>query len=334
MSSTPDGPSSDDYGGLSAEEASSVIAIAQQVLGDEAAAVARVAAHVGGDYCRALDLILGCSGRLIVLGVGKSGLIGRKIAATFSSTGQPSSYLHPADALDGGLGIVTDVDVALFLSNSGETEELVRLLPWFADRGVAVIALTGTPNSTIGRQADVTLDASVEREACPLNLVPTTSAIAALAVTEALAMSAMRARGFGARDFQRLQPDERRGRRHAARVAEVMRRHGLPFVHRSATVRECVSVMSRDELGLAIVVDDSRKLCGIVTDGDLRRGLERLEEPMNQGVASIMTESPVSIGEGASVLEADQRMRRLRIKALIVRNVHDEVVGIVELFDS
>src|SRR5262245_40027768 len=135
------------------EEIASVIATAQQVLSDEAAAIARVAANVAGDYCRALDLILGCSGRLIVLGVGKSGLIGRKIAATFSATGQPSLYLHPTDALDGGLGIVTDADVALFLSNSGETEELVRLLPWFADRGVAVIALTGMPSSTLGRQA-------------------------------------------------------------------------------------------------------------------------------------------------------------------------------------
>jgi arabinose-5-phosphate isomerase len=313
---------------------SNIVAAARQTLEQQSAAIARLASRVGDSYCRTLALILGCSGRLVISGVGKSGLVARKIAATFTCIGAPSYFLHPTDALHGDLGMVTESDVALLISSSGETEEILKLLPLLRDFAVPVIALVGDLKSTLGQRADVALDVSVEREACPLNLVPTTSTLAILAMGDALAISTMQARKFASRDFAKLHPGGNLGKRLLSRVRDVMHRHPLPFVNPGDSVRDCVVSMTRGRRGVAIVLDEGSSLRGIVTDGDLRRALQRLDAPLDATVAEIMTKSPVTISEDASLAEAEERMHRLRLKALIVMNSSEEVVGLVDIFDG
>jgi arabinose-5-phosphate isomerase len=314
------------------EQEEEIEAFARDSFEHQAAAIATLASRIGRDFHCALSLILGCSGRLVVSGVGKSGLIAQKIAATFSSTGTPSFFLHPTEALHGDLGMVCAGDLALLISNSGETEEIMRLLPALRARQVRIIALVGDLKSTIGQRVDVALDVSVDREVCPLNLVPTTSVLAAHAMGDALAISAMRGRNFAAHDFAQLHPAGHLGKRLLCRVRDAMRRHHLPFVTPAETLRECVMTMTRGRAGLAIVMD-GRKLSGIVTDGDVRRALQR-PDALQAKVSEIMTESPVTIGEDASLAEAEERMHRLRLKALIVLNSSQEVVGLVEIFDG
>ncbi len=311
-----------------------VVREARAAMREQSAAVARLSTRVGADYCRALALISRCQGRLVISGVGNVGLIGRKVAATFSCTGRPSFFLHPTDALHGDLGMVREGDVALLLTVSGENDELIRLLPYLAERGLGIIVMTGDPESTIARQADVTLDVSVERESSPLNLVPTTSTLAMLAMSDALAISAMSSVGFGTNDFARLHPGGSLGRKLSASVRDGMRRHDLPFVLPTASVRSCVKIMSRGRCGLAIVRDAAGKLCGLVTDGDLRRALQRSERTFDATVAEIMTRSPVTIGDHASLVEAHERMQQLRLKALVVINSSHEVLGLVDVFDA
>jgi arabinose-5-phosphate isomerase len=318
----------------SVHDQSRVIDAARQVFEQQSLSIARLASRLGSSYCDALQLLGNCSGRLVASGIGKSGLIGRKLAATFSCSGMPSFFLHPTEALHGDLGMVREGDIALVISNSGETQEVITLLPSLRERGVPIIALLGDLNSTIGRRVDIALDVSVEREACPLNLIPTTSTMAALAMGEALALSAMAARDFCAAQFAQLHPGGNLGRRLACRVRDVMRRQQLPFIGPTDSVSHCIVVMTAGRCGLAIVMDERRQLVGIVTDGDLRRALQRNAGALSMQVNDIMTRNPVTITQGASLAEAEERMHRLRIKHLLVLNEDKEVAGLVEIFDG
>ena len=297
----------------------------------QARAVAQLADRVDADYERALDILLECRGRIVVCGIGKSGLVGRKLAATFASTGSPSLFLHPAEALHGDLGMLTEHDVALLVCYSGETPEVTRLLPCLEAMGMPSIALVGAMESTLARAADVALDVSVEREVCPYNLAPTTSALAALAMGDALAVSLMRARGFSERDFARFHPGGSLGRRFL-RVADVMQKEALPLVVPTTLVCDALFAMTQRRWGLAIVVDDNDQLVGLVTDGDLRRALRKRPNLLATPVSEIMTPSPVTIHERAPVTEADECMQSLRLKALIVLNDEHRVSGVIEVF--
>jgi arabinose-5-phosphate isomerase len=297
----------------------------------QAEALSKLTQRLDASFARALDILSRCRGRIVVCGIGKSGLIGRKLASTFACTGSPSAFLHPAEALHGDLGMLTTDDVVLFVCYSGETAEVMRILPYMRSVAVPSIALVGVVDSTLGRFADVAIDVSVEREACPLNLAPTTSALASLAMGDALALSLMRLRGFSPEDFARFHPGGALGRRFT-RVADVMHKEDLPFVLPTTTIGEALLVMSYGRRGLAIVLDDSDRLCGIVTDGDLRRALASKGDLLDREVSEIMTQTPVTIVESAPVAEAEERMQSLRLKALVVVNSEGRVSGVIEVF--
>ena len=308
-----------------------LMAEARKGLELQAAAVARLTQRLDAGFAKALDILSRCRGRIVVCGIGKSGLIGRKLASTFACTGSPSSFLHPAEALHGDLGMLTADDVVLFVCYSGETPEVMRLLPYMRSVAVPSIALVGVVNSTLGRFADVAIDVSVEREACPLNLAPTTSALASLAMGDALALSLMRLRGFSSEDFARFHPGGSLGRRFM-RVVDVMHKEELPFVLPTTTVGEALLVMSHGRRGLAIVLDESDELCGVVTDGDLRRALTCKGNLLEREVSEIMTRTPVTVLESVPVAEAEERMQSRRLKALIVLNAEGRVSGVIEVF--
>jgi len=309
-----------------------LMAEARKGLELQAEALAKLTQRLDASFAKALDILSRCRGRIVVCGIGKSGLIGRKLASTFACTGSPSAFLHPAEALHGDLGMLTVDDVVLFVCYSGETPEVMSILPYMRSVAVPSIALVGVVNSTLGRFADVAIDVSVEREACPLNLAPTTSALASLAMGDALALSLMRLRGFSPEDFARFHPGGSLGRRFT-RVGDVMHKEELPFVPRTTTVGEALLVMSHGRRGLAIVLDEADKLCGVVTDGDLRRALRSSKgNLLNREISEIMTRTPVTVSESAPVAEAEERMQSLRLKALIVVNAEGRVSGVIEVF--
>lgn len=312
----------------------SVLGAVRESLVTQAEAVAKLATRIDDDFLKALNLIVGCKGRLIVCGIGKSGLIGRKTAATFACSGTPSFFLHPAEAAHGDLGMITGQDVMLLISNSGETQEIVRLLPFLQEQGIPLIAIVGRTGSSMGRAADAVIDVSVDHEACPLNLVPTTSAMTTLAMGDALAMAAMRVRDFSADDFGRFHPGGSLGHRLNSRVRDVMQTSPLPLALESTPVSDMLVSMTVGRCGLVVVTNENRQLRGIVTDGDLRRALQMHRDLLQHNVGDIMTTQPVAIHESASVREADERMRRLRIKALVVVNDDNQVCGIAEIFHS
>jgi arabinose-5-phosphate isomerase len=317
---------------LEADEA--ILATAREALSTQALALGRVASRLDAQFCRALDRILECRGRVIVCGMGKSGLIGRKLAATFSCSGTPSSFLHAAEASHGDLGMVTADDVMMLVSNSGHTDEVRWLLPYFAELGVPIISLVGDPASPVARAADVLLDVSVDQEMCPHNLMATTSALATLAIGDALAVAAMRKREFSAEDFARFHPGGALGRRLNRRVGDVMKSRELPVASPDVSVREALLTMSAGRCGLVVFVNETRNPVGIITDGDLRRGLQASADLLALPAAGVMTPSPVTIREDASVQEATERMHRLRIKALVVVDAGNRVVGVVDIFDD
>lgn len=308
--------------------------IARAALRDQADALQRMAVRINADFSAALHMILGCKGRVVVCGMGKSGLIGRKIAATLSSTGTPAFFLHPGDAVHGDLGMVTVKDVILLISNSGQTDEMVWLLPFFREVGVPIIALVGRVDSVVGRAADVVLDISVERETCPHNLAPTTSALSTMAMGDALAVAAMRARRFTPDDFARFHPGGTLGRRLTRRVRDVMKFLELPLASEDMLTDEAVLVMNAGGCGLVVIVDADRQPIGIVTDGDLRRALQHPQGLLGTRLSEIMTRNPVTIRETATYKEAQERMHRLRLKALIAVDEANHVTGVVEIFDD
>ena len=304
----------------------------RRVIRLECEALAETERRLDERFTRAVELIAASTGRVIVAGVGKSGLIGRKIAATFTSTGTPATFLHPVDSVHGDLGIVGDDDVAILISKSGETDELVGLLQHLKRFGVHTIALTGVVESTLARHADVALDAWVREEACPHDLAPTTSTTAALAIGDALAVALLEERGFRREDFARIHPGGSLGRQLLTRVDEIMVTDGIPTLSVSATMREAV-VMLAERRGIAIVVDDDR-LVGVLTAGDLARLMERVDEGVFRvPVRDVMTTSPkvATLGElGSSVV---YRMERHGIMSMPVLDEERHVQGVIHLHD-
>ena len=310
---------------------SSFLPVAVESLEMQSRALDRIAAHLGEELDQAVRLVLGCKGRVIVSGMGKSGIVGKKIAATLASTGTPSFYVHPGEAIHGDLGMITADDMILLISHSGETEEILRLMPSLKYFGNRIIAIVGAPDTTIGSQADVTLRVEVEREVCPNNLAPTTSALAVMALGDALAVCLIKARDFKPADFAQFHPGGMLGRRLLSRVADVMISDELPLIGPDESVREAIFCMTSGRLGLAIITERGR-LLGILTDGDLRRALIMDPTMMDKPVRSFMTPVPVTIGADAMVSDAEILMRKYKIRALIVTNEAEEVCGLLEIF--
>jgi arabinose-5-phosphate isomerase len=297
----------------------------------EAAAVAALETRLGEPFVRAVDAIHGATGRVIVSGIGKSGIIGRKIAATLTSTGSPAIFLHPVDALHGDLGIVGPGDVALLLSKSGESEELRGLLECLGRFGVTIVALTGKPDSALGRQAQIVLDCAVDEEACPHDLAPTCSTTAALALGDALAVTLLLERGFQQQDFARLHPAGTLGRR-LLRVRDVMITEGIPKLAPTATMRECV-VLLAEKRGTVGIVDEAGVLLGVVTSGDLTRLMERQEDFLSVPVGEVMTTTPRTAEPDQLAAGAVGLMERHRVMALPVLDPDNRMIGIVHLHD-
>src|SRR5947208_16652391 len=280
------------------------LSLGRDVLATEAAAIGGLSERLGAAFLEAARTLFECRGRVVVTGIGKSGHIARKIAATLASTGTPAFFVHAAEASHGDLGMITADDVVLLLSNSGETDELVSLLPHLKRQGARLIALTGNEQSALAQAADVHLDASVDAEACPLGLAPTASTTAALALGDALALTLLDARGFSVEDFARAHPGGSLGRRLLTQVRDVMRSGAdVPVVPLAATLADAVVEMSGKGMGMTAVVDDAGRVAGIFTDGDLRRVLERAGDFRNAKVDSVMTRGPRSIGPLALAIE-------------------------------
>jgi len=308
--------------------------LAKEVLQIEADAIRQLVERIGPEFERAVRILLACKGHIVVTGMGKSGAIGRKIAATLSSTGTPSLFLHPAEGVHGDLGSITPNDVVLALSYSGETDELLAILPAIKRLGVPLIVLTGNPNSTLAKAADVVLDVSVEREACPLNLAPTASTAAMLAMGDALALAAMKARRFTQEDFARLHPAGALGRRLLLRVRDLMRTgERLALVHFREPTKAAFAAITKARAGACVVVNDDGKLCGIVTDGDLRRALLRDVNLFNAPVTEVMTKSPKVIQPDALATEALRLMQTYQIDDLPVVDEDGRPVGMLDVQD-
>jgi arabinose-5-phosphate isomerase len=317
-----------------AENEFDALAEARRVLTEESEAVRRLTERLDEHFGDAVEAIFRCEGRVIVCGMGKSGQVGRKITSTFASTGTPTVFLHPAEGLHGDLGVITDDDVAIAISYSGETEELLAILPFFKRFGVKLIAICGVRDSTLGRAADLFLDVHVDKEACPLGITPTTSSTATLAMGDALAMALLRRRGFKREDFAIRHPGGSLGRRLLLRVADLQHAGDeLPTVGIDTPLREAIMVMSRKRLGMAAVLDGVGKLCGIITDGDLRRALEREEQPLQQPVSEFMGHSPKTIDEQALATEALRLMETHAITSLITLNPDGSPLGVIHIHD-
>ncbi len=308
--------------------------LGRQTLAIEAAAVTALETRLDQNFAQAVLTILNTQGRLIVSGMGKSGHIARKIAATMASTGTPAYFVHPAEAIHGDLGMITRQDVLLALSNSGETEEILRILPAIKRQGATIIAMTGAPGSTLAQEATIHLDASVAQEACPHNLAPTASTTAALALGDALAMALLDARGFSPEDFARSHPGGSLGRRLLTHVRDVMRPAGqVPTVLATQPLAAAVLAMSKGGLGLVAIVTVDQKIEGIFTDGDLRRAFEKQINLQEATIGSVMHPGPKTISADKLAVEAVEMMERLRINALLVTTPEETLAGALNMHD-
>ncbi|MBZ5637689.1 MAG: KpsF/GutQ family sugar-phosphate isomerase [Acidobacteriia bacterium] len=306
---------------------------ARRVLEVEAKAVADLVGRLDESFDEAVTMLVACRGRIVVTGMGKSGIIAQKIAATLASTGTPAYFMHPAEAIHGDLGMIVAGDLVLALSNSGETEEIVRLLEVLRRLGASLVALSGDPRSTLARHADVHLDVGVHREAGSLEIVPTASTTAALAMGDALAVACYERRGFSAKDFARIHPGGRLGRA-VLTAAELMHTgDGIPAVHESSPMPDTIRIMSEKQLGMTCVVDGDGRLVGLVTDGDLRRFMLRSERPLESTAGDAMTRSPVTLPPDGLATAALRIMEERKITSLPVVDAARRVIGVIHLHD-
>lgn len=308
--------------------------LAREVLQIEARAVEALAQRLDASFNRAVELILQCRGRVVVSGMGKSGHIGNKIAATLASTGTPAFFMHPGEASHGDLGMITRDDVVIALSNSGESDELLAILPLLKRMGAKLISITGNPNSSLGREADVHLDAHVDQEACPLGLAPTASTTAALALGDALAVTLLDLRGFSAEDYARSHPGGQLGRRLLLHVSDIMRRgDDIPIVRQEAALSQGLLEMSRKGLGMTAIVDDSGKAVGIFTDGDLRRAFEKGIDVAGTIMQQVMHANPLTILPSQLAVDAVECMEKKKVTSLLVVDQQGELVGALNMHD-
>lgn len=307
---------------------------AHRVLTIEQNALADLANRLDDAFTQACQCILDCTGRVIVIGIGKSGHIGKKIAATFASTGTPSFFVHPAEASHGDMGMITSEDVVIALSNSGNTEEIIAILPPIKRLNVPLISLCGNPNSTLAQAARINLSTAVEAEACPLGLAPTASTTVTLALGDALAISLLEARGFTAQDFAFSHPGGSLGRRLLLRVSDLMHSdQALPRVHQDVSIQEALLEMTQKGLGMTTVINDAGKLVGIYTDGDLRRSLNKMINVTNTPISQEMSEGAKTIDANALAAEALQVMEAQKINGLIAVDAEGKPIGALNMQD-
>ncbi len=315
-------------------KAADILELGRRTLTIEADAVRALTDRLDTPFLRAVDACLDCTGRVVVSGMGKSGHIGRKIAATLASTGTPAFFMHPAEASHGDLGMITAQDVVLALSNSGESPELVSIVPLIKRRGARLIAMTGNPQSTLAREADIHLDAGVAQEACPHNLAPTASTTAALALGDALAVATLFARGFTAEDFARTHPGGSLGRRLLVHVRDLMHTgEALPVVTETASLKEALLEMTRKGLGMTAVVDGEGRLVGIFTDGDLRRLLDRDVDVRTLTIREVMKREPRTIHQDVLAVEAVRLMQEAKVNGLLAVDDAGRLTGALNMHD-
>ncbi len=310
-----------------------ILDTAREVLQNESEALLRIKEGLNGEFVAAVETILACNGKVILTGIGKSGIVAKKIAATLASTGTPSFYLNPSEAFHGDLGMISKEDVIMALSYSGETDEVLKIVPFIHENGNKLISMTGNSESALAKNSDILLNVEVEREACILHLAPTSSTAAQLALGDALACALMKVRDFSAQDFARLHPGGSLGRRLLMRVEQVMRRHDLPIVSEEATAIEMIHEISRGGLGL-IVVQRESNILGIITDGDIRRAMQSRQaaffdiRPMD-----IATRKPKTIHPESKLIEAEREMTRNKVNSLLVVNNDNNLVGVIQIYD-
>ena len=310
-----------------------ILDVATDALQTEADALLRIKRDLGEEFVRAVELILECNGKVIMTGMGKSGLIAKKIAATLASTGTPSFYMHPGEAFHGDLGMISKGDIVIALSYSGETDEVLKIVPFIHDNGNTLISMTGNCNSSLAKNSDIHLDVKVEREACILHLAPTTSTTAQLAMGDALACALMKVREFTSMDYARLHPGGSLGRRLLMRVGNVMHRTDLPIISEQCSITEMIQRMSRGGLGL-VVISREDEILGIVTDGDVRRAMEsRQAEFFNIKPIDIASKSPKMIQATEKLIDAEKMMTQNKINSLLVVDDNKHLIGVIQIYD-
>ncbi|BCM24246.1 KpsF/GutQ family sugar-phosphate isomerase [Methyloradius palustris] len=310
-----------------------ILTIAKQVITSEISSLLSMSERLDNEFLKAIAIVQNNEGRVVMIGMGKSGIIGRKIAATLASTGTPAFFVHPGEAFHGDLGMIEPKDVALLISNSGETEEIIRIIPFLHWQKNKIIAMTGNLNSSLAKHADAVLDISVDREACNNNLAPTNSTTAALVMGDAFAISLSTLKDFQPEDFARFHPGGSLGKKLLTRVHEVMQTKNLPFCEPESNFREVVSTMNTGRLGLALVIDEDQ-LQGIITDGDLRRALNAHQNPTTLQAYEFMTKSPKTIDQNEMFATAEAQMLASRINSMVVLGEERKVVGILQIYNS
>ncbi len=311
-----------------------ILELARQTLQTEADALRSMQERLDDEFVRAVEAILSSRGKLVVTGMGKSGLIGRKIAATLASTGTPSFFLHPGEAFHGDLGMISKEDILLALSYSGETDEVLKIVPFIHSNGNTLISMTGNPHSSLAKNSDIHLDVSVEHEACILKLAPTTSTTAQIAMGDALGVALMKMRDFTSMDFARLHPGGSLGRRLLMTVGDVMRKENLPIVSADCSATEMIHAVSKGGLGLIVLEDEAGRVEGIITDGDIRRAMERLQANFfGIRAADIATMHPKTIRPTEKLISAEKMMTRNKVTSLLVTNTDEKLVGVIQIYD-
>ncbi len=314
-------------------EKARIVEVARRAVHTEMLALQEMEQRLGDAFAEAVETILACTGKCIVTGMGKSGLVGRKIAATLASTGTPSFFLHPGEAFHGDLGMISKEDVVLALSYSGETDEILKIVPFIHANGNRLISMTGKPDSALARNSDVHLDVGVREEACILHLAPTSSTTAQIAMGDALAVSLMQQRNFTSVDFARLHPGGSLGRRLLMTVGDVMRKENLPIVTADCSATEMIHAISKGGLGLIVLCDDGR-VEGIITDGDIRRAMERRQsEFFGIRAADIATMHPKTIRPGEKLIAAEKMMTRNKVTSLLVTEEDGRLAGVIQIYD-
>lgn len=318
---------------MNSENKNMVLDVARRAIHTETLALQRLEKSLGDDFVSAVDIIMSCGGKVVVTGMGKSGLVGRKIAATLASTGTPSFFLHPGEAFHGDLGMISPEDVILALSYSGETDEILKIVPFILDNGNKLVAMTGNGESALAKNAHVHLDVSVRSEACILHLAPTSSTTAQIAMGDALAVALMKLRDFTSVDFARLHPGGSLGRRLLMKVENVMRRNDLPVVSAECSAKDMIHAVSRGGLGLIVICDEG-EIRGIVTDGDIRRAMEsRQADFFNIKASDIATRHPKTIRPEAKLIEAEKLMTRYKVNSLLVSDADGRLAGVIQIYD-
>ena len=305
---------------------------AKEVFLIESEAIVQLVNLLTDDFEKSVEALVSCHGKLIISGMGKSGIIGKKIAATMASTGTPSFFLHPAEAYHGDLGMIGKEDIVLLISNSGETDEVLKLIPFLKEQGNVTIAMSGNPLSTLAKNSTYHLNVHVDKEACPLQLAPTSSTTATLVMGDALAVTLMKLRDFKESDFAQFHPGGSLGRRLLTRVEDVMRKESLPVVNKKSSIKEIINAVSKARLGLAIV-QEHEQIVGIITDGDIRRAMEEFEDSFfSLKAEDLMSKNPKTIQKEAKLIDAQNLMNESKVNSLLVTDDH-QLCGVVQIYD-